>query len=130
MTQDQRVQYWIESSNRDRAAMETLFSNGHYLWALFVGHLVVEKVLKAYHLRFQTTPIPHIHNLLKIADGAGLDLSDAQRTFLDEVTAFNIRARYPDYKYRFYKTANREFTATYLERIREFQSWLSQELTK
>ena len=90
--------------------MESLFSNGHYVWSLFVGHLVIEKLLKAYHIGNIPTDSPQIHNLLKIAESAGLELADDKRSFLDEVTAFNIRARYPDYKNRFYKTANREFT--------------------
>jgi len=30
--------------------LEDLFEKGHYTWALFVGHLVLEKLLKAYLL--------------------------------------------------------------------------------
>jgi len=126
MTKDELVHYWIDSSVQDFQAMESLFSNGHFVWALFVGHLVVEKLLKAYHVRNVASDCPRIQNLLKIAEDASLEITDDQRLFLDEVTAFNIRARYPDYKYRFYKTANREFTEGYIEKIREFRQWLLQ----
>lgn len=108
--------------------MQSLFANGHYVWALFVGHLVVEKLLKAYHVKHVEAPCPHTHNLLKIAQEASLDLSVEQRSFLDEMTAFNIRARYPDYKNRFYKTATREFARKYVEKIAEFRQWLLQKL--
>lgn len=124
MTRDEIASYWVDSSNRDFAVMESLFASDHYVWALFVGHLVVEKLLKAYHARHVETDCPRVHNLLKIAEGATLELTDDQRLLLDEVTTFNIRARYPDYKDRFYKTANRQFTESYVTKIKEFRQWL------
>ncbi len=103
MTRDELVRYWIESSEEDLRAMESLFTNGHYVWALFAGHLVIEKTLKAYYVKNAGVDCPRIHNLLKIAEGAGIELREEQRFFLDEVTAFNIRARYPDFKIAFIK---------------------------
>ena len=35
------------------------------------------------------------HDLLKIAERANLELSEEQKDFLDEVTTFNIKSRYP-----------------------------------
>jgi HEPN domain-containing protein len=93
-----------------------------------VGHLVVEKLLKAYHVKNADTACPQIHNLLQIAKGAALELTGEHRAFLDEVTAFNIRARYPDYKNRFYRTATREFAGRYVEKIKEFRLWLLQRI--
>jgi len=43
-------------------------------------------------------------------------------------TTFNIRARYPDFKNRFHKTATREFTAHYIGKIKEFRQWLLQRI--
>ena len=43
------VTYWISSSEEDRKAMKSLFANSHYVWALFLGHLMLEKLLKAYY---------------------------------------------------------------------------------
>jgi hypothetical protein len=39
-----------------------------------------------------------IHNLLRIAEKAGLDLNEEQQIFYSTVTGFNINARYDDYK--------------------------------
>ena len=41
------IKYWIKSSDNDFKVMNHLFDKGHYTWSLFVGHLVVEKLLKA-----------------------------------------------------------------------------------
>ena len=65
----------------------------------------------------------HIHDLLKIAESAAFELTDDQGSFLDEMTVFNIRAGYPDYKNRLYKTADQEFTGRYMKKIREFRQW-------
>jgi len=51
---------------------------------------------------------------LKIAEKSNLLLSEEQKDSLDEMTTFNIKARYPDYKNRFYKKASKEFTEYYI----------------
>ena len=119
MNKNDVIHYWLESSKSDEDAMNTLYNNGHYSWALFIGHLVIEKLLKAYYIKAKDFDFPRIHQLLRIAEEAGLDLSDEQKDFLLEVTTFNIKARYPDYKARFYKKATKEFTEKYLLKIRE-----------
>ena len=79
MEKEDIVKYWIESSDSDFQVMESLFANEHYVWALFLGHLVVEKLLKAYHVRNVDADYPRIHNLLEIAHKASLELSDEQK---------------------------------------------------
>lgn len=71
MTKNEIAKYWIDSSEVDFQAMDNLFSNGHYVWALFI-----------------------------------------------------VKARYPDYKNRFYKKATSEFAQVYINRIKEFKQWL------
>lgn len=124
MTKEDVVTHWIKSSDDDSAVMDTLFSNGHYSWSLFVGHLVVEKLLKAYYAKNVDVNVPRSHNLTRIAVKSGLSISEAQENFLDEVTNFNIEARYADEKERFYKMATREFAEKYILEIKEFCKWL------
>ena len=130
MSRDEIIKYWQESSELDFQAMETLFKNGHFVWALFVGHLVIEKLLKAYYVKKVDFDSPQIHNLLKIAEKTQLELSEDQKIFLDEVTTFNIQARYPDFKNRFYRKATRDFAEKYLLKIKEFQEWLLKQINK
>ncbi len=130
MTRDEIMKYWIESSEVDFRAMENLFTNGHHIWALFIGHLVIEKLLKAFHVKNIDISVPSIHDLTRIAEDANLPLSERQKDFLDEVTTFDIKARYPDYKNRFYKKATREFTELYIMKIGEFRQWLIEKIKK
>ena len=124
MTRDEQIAYWIEESDRDSAVMRSLFENRHYTWTLFVGHLVLEKLLKALYVKNAGLQVPRIHNLLKIARICGLQMSDEQEDFLLEVTTYNIKTRYPDFKKSFQRRANEEFTLERVARIEEMQKWL------
>jgi HEPN domain-containing protein len=130
MTKDKVIDYWLNSSNTDLKAMKSLFRSGHYIWALFLGHLVIEKLLKAVYVKNIDTNVPYIHNLTKVAEEAKLELTEEQKDFLDEVTTFNIKARYPDYKGRFYKKATKKFTEHYIKEIKEFRRCLIKNIKK
>lgn len=65
-----------------------------------------------------------------LATKANLALSEEQENFLDDVTTFNIKARYPDYKNRFYRKATREFTEGYIAKIKEFRLWLMKKINE
>lgn len=126
MTKEDVIEYWIGSSNEDYKVMDSLFDKNHYSWALFMGHLVLEKLLKAYFVKHIGINIPYIDDLTKIALLANLNLTEEQKDFLDEITTFNIKVRYPDYKERFKRKATKEFTEEYLKKIRGFRQWLIQ----
>jgi len=128
MTKEEIITYWVDSSFIDFQAMESLFNNGHYVWTLFTGHLVIEKLLKAHYVKAVDRGVPMIHNLLRLAELAHLDVQESQKDFLLELTAFNIRARYPDYKKRFYQKATGAFTEAYLNQIKGFREWLLKKL--
>lgn len=124
MTRDEAVAYWVDSSDADFEVTLSLIEKNHYVWALFLEHLVLEKLLKAYYVRHTGIDVPYTHDLTKIAEMGKLSLSEDQKDFLDEVTTFNIKARYPDYKNRFAKKATKEFAEKYMEKIKEFRLWL------
>jgi len=42
-----------------------------------------------------------IHNLLRLAEKSGFELNEENKLFFVTVTAFNIHARYDDYKMSF-----------------------------
>ncbi|MHB8581547.1 MAG: HEPN domain-containing protein [Ignavibacteriaceae bacterium] len=47
MTKQEQIKYWIESAEQDYRAMNNLYQSKDYMWALFIGHLVIEK--KSHH---------------------------------------------------------------------------------
>ena len=120
------IKYWIDSSDRDFITMEHLFEKDDYHWALFIGHLVIEKLLKASYVKNIDNQPPFIHNLSRLADRANLQLSETQKDVLVTVTAFNIQARYDDYKLAFYKTCTKEYTEKWIEEIRRLRQWIKE----
>ncbi len=124
MRKEEIIDYWVSSSNKDLKAMRSLLKNGHHIWALFLGHLILEKLLKAIYVKKVNTNIPFTHNLVKLAEKAKLSLTEEQKDLLDEVTTFNIKTRYPDYKGRFYRRATKRFTEEYILKIKDFRQWL------
>ena len=121
MEKQEHIKYWIETSERDLESSLAVFESGKYDWALFIAHLAIEKLLKAFWvINNENLFPPKIHNLAKIAEEANLELTNEEKSLLLEVNDFNIETRYPDYKLEFYKKCTKEFTENYLRKIREF----------
>lgn len=118
------IQYWVDSSNEDFETMITLFDNKRYSWSLFIGHLMIEKLIKALFVKINNDYPPFIHNLLRLAEKCNLNLNEEQILFFVTVTAFNINARYDDYKMSFQKTCTPEFTATWIEKLKDQRLWI------
>ena len=124
MDRSELIQYWVETSNQDYNTMLHLFESKDYAWCLFIGHIVIEKLLKAEYVKNVDLNPPKIHDLLRLAERALIPTNEEQEDLFDLITTFNISARYPDYKRTFYKKCNHEFTAINIERIKELREWL------
>ena len=124
MTKEEHIKYWLESAQHDLESAESIFDSGRYDWCLFVGHLALEKALKAIFVdRNDNNMPPKIHNLVRLAELSKIELDDEQKFLLDKINDFNIQTRYPDYKLEFYKRCSEEYTNEYLGKIKEFYVW-------
>ena len=125
MTKEEHIRYWLESAEHDLDTAETLINAGKFDWSLFIGHLVLEKSLKAIFVSVNENKVPpKIHNLVKLSELAGLNIDEDNRLFLDEVNDFNLEVRYPEYKNEFYRTCTEEYAKKYLKKIKEMFIWL------
>jgi HEPN domain-containing protein len=125
---DSIIQHWMESSDSDYNTMLNLFNSADYNWALFLGHLVIEKLLKALYVKKFNKHAVFGHDLLRIASKLDLDLSDEQSEWLDRLTTFNINTRYDSYKQEFIKLCTREFAEDWKLKIEELRRWLKKQL--
>jgi len=123
-TKETLIDYWLTTAASDLEVAEHLFEKGDYHYCLFFGHLVLEKTLKALFVKNVSSNPPFKHSLPMLAEKGQLQLTQKQETFLEEVTDFNLEARYPDFKFSFYKKCNKEFTEQYFNQIKEFYQWL------
>lgn len=120
--------HWNKSSIDDFNTVNKLFKSKSYNWALFVGHISVEKLLKALYVKLHRKHAPAIHNLYRLAELCKIDLTDEFSDWLDTITSFNINARYDDYEREFYKLCTQEYTELWIDRIRELRKWIEQML--
>lgn len=118
------IKYWKETAEKDYNTMIHLYDSKDYHWSLFIGHLVIEKLLKALYVKNIDDNVPRIHDLLRLADKAKIETTEEEKDLLDLITTFNISGRYPDYKQGFYKKCNQEFTKNNIEKIKELREWL------
>jgi|SRR6056297_2805831 len=129
MNIDDHINYWIVSAEHDLETAESLFSSEKYDWCLFLGHLVLEKALKAIFVfeHGQNLP-PRTHNLVRLIQESSLTIDEETMLWLDRVNDFHIETRYPDVKREFYKMCTKEFTNEHLSRIKETFEWLKSHL--
>ncbi len=96
MDVQKQMDYWCSSCDEDIAAARSLFENNHLRHALFFSHPALEKILKA-HVSLHTGNVPpRSHNLVRLAELAGLSLSPEHETFLREFDVYQLEGRYPD----------------------------------
>ena len=120
------ISFWVAASDDDYETMIAMYDTKRYSWALFLGHLMIEKLLKAYHIKVNGTQPPYIHNLLRIAQGCKISMNDEQEFFFANVTSFNINTRYDDYKMTFQKKCTKEYTDEWIEKININRQWIKE----
>lgn len=125
------MNYWIENSDEDYNVMQVLYSNKKNSWSLFLGHLVIEKLLKAlYAKNNKNAPhAPKSHDLCYLTEKIGLELTETQEQLLNIITKFNMSARYDDYKKEFQNKCTDEYTTEQIKNIEEVRTWLKNLLT-
>lgn len=116
--------YFIESSERDNETSLHFYKTKQYMWALFVGHLSLEKLLKAFYISKTDKIQPYTHNLLLLAEKSGLVVDKEKEKELSFINRFNINARYDDYKNDFYKTCTKNFAKLWMEKIKSLRIWI------
>lgn len=122
------INHWIESSEKDFKAMIDLYQTQNNNWALFMGHLVIEKLLKAVYVKSKGEFPPMIHDLRRICEKADIELDLSRQILLDSISRFNINARYDDYKQSFYQLCTDSFTSEWIDKIKDCRLWIKAKL--
>lgn len=128
MDKNEIIKYWETLAENDVAVMQHLFDSKDFNYCLYIGHLVLEKILKAHYVKAIDDVPPRTHDLVKLASKSGIELTDDFTNKLLLINTFNIEARYPDEKFSFYKMCTREFTEIQKSQIMEIYLWLKSQL--
>jgi len=130
MTEEEKIQYWIELSDEDLKVAETLLRNNHHTYTGFMCHQVIEKALKSCYVKLKNETPPHTHSLLRLAEDTGLYnlFSDEQKSFLSNINPLNIEARYPEYKEQITKILTDDLCKHIFEQTKQLQQWIKENI--
>lgn len=116
-----QVIYWRDSAVEDWQVANELIQAGRFRHGLFFAQLALEKLLKA-QVCLQTQDLaPRIHNLVRLAEIASLELTSQQLNILADTNSFNIEGRYPD---TILPSFSRDDALSYLKQAQEIFNWL------
>lgn len=125
----QLVEYWQKTAEHDYVTMISLYKARRFSDSLFFGHIILEKVLKGLVVLESGKQAPFTHDLLLLVKLLPyLALTEKEMNLLSEVGRFNIRTRYPDVKFRFYKQCTAIYTKRYFSAIDDLYQKLCQEI--
>ena len=130
MTNEEKVKYWIDLSDRDFNTAEWLIKGGHNLYVGFMCHQAIEKILKGYFTKIKEDTPPFTHYLTGLAQKTELYnlMNEQQKDFIEDLNPLNIEARYPDYKNKIAQTMTKEITQNILTKTKELLQWTKQKI--
>jgi len=91
---DKTVSYWLEGAAYDLGVAEAMLRAEKYPYVLFMGHLAVEKTLKALVVKTTHQHAPHTHSLPILASKLTEELPEDVTAALVRFMEFYIESRY------------------------------------
>ncbi|MEW5693133.1 MAG: HEPN domain-containing protein [Candidatus Hydrogenedentota bacterium] len=124
------IEYWVNGACYDLDVADSLYNVGKYPYALFFGHLAIEKLLKAHVVKASNDHAPYTHSLPLLASKLTLEIPDEIRKKFAKFMEFYFEARYPDQQKIYFEKCTKEFSLENLSEIREVFQWLLLRLGK
>ena len=123
------MEYWFKSADEDYDTMLYMKAGKKNTWCLFMGHLVIEKLLKGLYAKNNPDDsiAPKIHNLILLSQKANLEVPTEMREKIQTINTFNISARYDDYKRTFDEKCTDDYTSEQVKNIEEVRKWLKEQ---
>ncbi len=130
LTKDQHITYWQDSAAEDWETSGVLLNGKRYAFCLFSMHLVIEKLLKALWIKESLASHipPFTHDLIRLTEECGLQLSPDELDFFTIINSWNIRGRYPDFSLSLHHAATPAYVAAQRYKIEALKSWLEQKI--
>ena len=117
-------QMWADQSRYDLETARAMLDSSRYLYVLFCCQQAIEKALKAKIVSLTGELPPRIHNLMRLAEKAGIELNIDQARLCKELSAYYVQTRYPEEIQAIGSTVTREISADALRKTEEILQWL------
>lgn len=128
-SKSEHIIFWVEQSNDDWTAVQSLYNGKNYLQSLFFAHLVIEKLCKSIWIKYNPENIPpRTHNLMHLLSSTPIELTEEKSEFILNLNRFQLEGRYPDYLTKIHNICNEQFTTSTIETTNELRLWLLEKL--
>ncbi|MDI7260842.1 MAG: HEPN domain-containing protein [Thermodesulfobacteriota bacterium] len=125
---EKTVSYWAESAQYDLGVASAMLKARKYPYALFMGHLALEKLLKALVVKKTRAHAPFSHSLPYLLERSGIKMPEPMQVRLSEFMEFHLEARYPDASRAFYRKCTKGYTDARFKEIKEVFKWIKTKL--
>jgi len=116
---------WAEQARYDLETARAMLQSERYLYVLFCCQQAVEKMLKAVIAQRTGQCPPRLHNLLRLAEHAGVELDQSQTVLMEDLTRYYIQSRYPEEIPALSHGLDRQRGEQVLKQTEDVLQWLS-----
>ena len=115
---------WFKRSEYDFVTATAMWKARRYLYVAFTCQQTVEKCLKGIIAERSDKIPPYTHRLVTLVEVAEITATQEQLDFLEFVTQYYIRSRYPEVKDRLARGLTKSSTKVLLDQTKECLKWL------
>ena len=113
---------WLKQAEYDMDTAKAMLKTGRYIYAVFMCHLAIEKVIKGTYSKIIKKDPPRTHDLVYLSELITLDLTENLTGFLDSLNDVSIPTRYPDELEKLVQQYSKERTKKILKQTEELQN--------
>ena len=122
------VNNWIAGADYDLGTAEHLLKGGRYLYAVFMCHLCVEKLLKAKIAESSEGMPPRTHDLKHLLSLTELRPTEERLEFISQLSNLSVATRYPeDFKTMLTEYSEPKAISIY-EKTEQVSEWIKKSL--
>ncbi|MCF6269573.1 MAG: HEPN domain-containing protein [Melioribacteraceae bacterium] len=111
-----------------------MLKSGRYIYAVFMTHLALEKLLKGFYTKVLSENPPRTHNLILLHERIDirkkLELTKKQIEVIEFLNEKSVPSRYPDVLHEVLKEFNKKETTKLVKQASEIIECLKNQLKK
>jgi len=119
---------WLKQAEYDMGTAISMFKTKRFIYAVFMCHLAIEKVIKGIYSKVIKKDPPKTHDLVYLSELTSLDLAEDLTKFLDSLNDLSILTRYPDELEKIICQYSRERTKEIINQTKKLMQCLKEKL--
>jgi HEPN domain-containing protein len=130
MTNEEKVQYWVDLSDYDMETAEAMLREKRFLYVGFMCHQAIEKIFKGYYTKLTEETPPFVHKLTYLARHGNFYelLTEEQQLFVEDLEPLNIETRYPEYKERLLRKLIPSYCVELITNTKALLQWTKEQI--